>query len=301
MSEHFYGAIELGGTKTSVLIADAHNQQLSKKVFPTLSPDETVNDVVNFFKQTTSAEEISLTAVGIGCFGPLDLNPESRTFGYITSTPKSGWLFYDIKGKIESALGVKTFIDTDVNAAALGEHSCKSSQIMQNLVYITIGTGIGAGFIINGQLVHGLVHPEFGHIHIPHDWRIDPFPGICPYHRDCFEGLASGPALAERWRMPSDQIPADHIAWDLEGEYIAFALSNLICTISPEKIILGGGVMHRNYLFNIIREKTVVIINQYIRSKYLEESIEDYIVPPQLRGESGLIGALYLAIRAGQD
>lgn len=298
MSKQFYGAIELGGTKINVLIADAQNQPVAKKVIPTLSPDETIADIVNFFKNTLTTEDIKLEAIGVGSFGPLDLNPDSKTYGYITSTPKSGWQFLNIKGKIESSLGIKVVIDTDVNTAALGEYSFKSMQPIKNMVYITIGTGIGAGFIINGELVHGLVHPEFGHIHIPHDKRIDPFPGICPYHRDCFEGLASGPALTERWRIPADEIPQDHMAWDLEGEYIAYALSNLICTISPEKIILGGGVMHRYYLYDIVRSKTANIINRYIRSKYLEESIGDYIIATRLKNESGLIGALCLAIHA---
>lgn len=298
MSKQFFGAIELGGTKINALVADELNNQIAKKVIPTSSPEENIEDIADFFKHTLKSEGIQLSSVGIGSFGPLDLNPESKTFGYITSTPKAGWQFFNIKQSIESALGVKAVIDTDVNAAALGEYSIKSMHNIKNMVYITIGTGIGAGFIINGELVHGLVHPEFGHIHIPHDHRIDPFPGICPYHSDCFEGLASGPALAARWNMPADEIPVDHIAWDLEAEYIAYALANLICTVSPQKIIIGGGVMHRDFLFDIVREKTVKIINKYVRSKYLEEGIEDYITPPRLKNESGLIGALCLAIHA---
>lgn len=295
MSKQFYGAIELGGTKTNVLIADDQNNPVAKKVFPTLSPTETVADISKFFKSSLSAEGIELKSIGIGSFGPLDLHPDSKMYGFITTTPKMGWEFYDIKGKVESALDVHVEIDTDVNAAALGEYSFKAMQTIQNLVYITIGTGIGAGFIVNGQLLHGLVHPEFGHIRLPHDRHLDPFPGICPYHRDCFEGLASGPALTERWRMPAEEIPQDHMAWDLEGEYIAYALSDLICTVSPEKIILGGGVMHRYYLYDIIRTKTIQVINNYIRSKYLEESIGDYIISPRWKTESGLMGALCLA------
>ncbi len=296
MSEQFFGAIELGGTKINVLIANSQTETVEKKVFPTLSPAETIAEIIEFFNRSIETHAIKLDGIGIGSFGPLDLNPDSKTFGYITSTPKPGWQFVNIKGEIESGLGVRAVIDTDVNAAALGEYYFKPALAIHNLVYITIGTGIGAGFIINKKLVHGLVHPEFGHTHIPHDLRIDPFPGICPFHRDCFEGMASGPALAERWRMPADEIPKDHIAWELEGEYIAYALANLICTISPEKIILGGGVMHRHFLYDIVRSKTAKILNRYIRSKYLEEGIEDYIVPPRLKSDSGLIGALCLAI-----
>jgi fructokinase len=300
MSKQYFGAIELGGTKTNVLIADDQNNPVAKKVFPTLSPTETVTDIARFIKTTIGSEGIELRSIGVGSFGPLDLHPDSKTFGFITTTPKLGWEFFDIKGKIESALDVHVEIDTDVNAAALGEYSFKSMQTIQNLVYITIGTGIGAGFIVNGELLHGLVHPEFGHIRLPHDQRVDPFPGICPYHRDCFEGLASGPALAERWRMPADEIPQEHVAWDLEGEYIAYALSNLICTVSPEKIILGGGVMHRYYLYDIVRAKTVQIMNNYIRSKYLEESVGDYIISPRWKNESGLMGALCLAYQSSR-
>jgi len=300
MSKQYYGAIELGGTKTNVLVADDQNNPLAKKVFPTLSPVETVADISAFFKATLSAESIHLQSIGIGSFGPLDLHADSKTYGFITTTPKLGWEFFDIKGKIESALDVRVEIDTDVNAAALGEYSFKAAQTIQNLVYITIGTGIGAGFIVNGALLHGLVHPEFGHIRVPHDQRIDPFPGICPYHRDCFEGLASGPALTERWRMPADQLPEDHMAWELEAEYIAYALSDLICTVSPERIILGGGVMHRYFMYDLIRSKTITFINNYIRSKYLEESIGDYIVSPRWKNESGLMGALCLAYHCSE-
>jgi len=296
MSEQFFGAVELGGTKINVLIANAQIEIVNKMVFPTLTPAETISEIIEFFKTTIETQAIKLNGIGIGSFGPLDLNPESKTFGYITSTPKPGWQFVNIKGEIESGLGVKAVIDTDVNAAALGEYFFKPALTINNLVYITIGTGIGAGFIINKKLVHGLVHPEFGHIRIPHDLRIDPFPGICPFHRDCFEGLASGPALTERWRMPSNEIPKEHVAWELEGEYIAYAVANLICTVSPEKIILGGGVMHRHYLYDIVRSKTANILNSYIRSKYLEESIADFIVPPRLKSDSGLIGALCLTI-----
>jgi fructokinase len=300
MSVQYYGAIELGGTKTNVLIANGQNQPVAQKTIPTLSPHETIAIISDFFKGVLSSEGIRLESVGIGSFGPLDLNPASKTFGFITSTPKSGWQFFDVKGQIESSLGVQAFIDTDVNAAALGEFSIKPLPGIQNLVYITIGTGIGAGFIINGQLVHGLVHPEFGHIHVPHNFHIDPFPGICPYHHDCFEGLASGPAISERWHIPADKLPQDHAAWELEGNYIAYALANLICTVSPEKIIIGGGVMNRHILYDIARKKTVSIINSYIHSKSLQENVNDYIIPPGLKNDSGLYGALCLAIHSNE-
>ena len=295
MEEKAFGAIELGGTKTFVLIAKNRSKIYSRKIFPTLSPEQTIKDITKYFQDQAKAFNVKLESIGIGSFGPLDLDPESKTFGYITSTPKQGWQFTNIKGKIENSLQVPVIIDTDVNTSALGEFLSLSKQDINCFVYITIGTGIGGGFIINGELVHGLVHPEFGHIKIPHDKRIDPFVGICPYHRDCFEGLASGPALKERWHISPSLLPKKHMAWELEAHYISLALMNLICTISPQKIILGGGVMHQIHLFEKIHQKTQLLLNNYIKSKYLEDHIRDYITPPQLKDNSGIFGALDLA------
>ena len=296
MAEKAFGAIELGGTKTFVMIAKDTSRIISKKIFPTLSPTQTIFDISNFFKNETKSLNLELEAIGIGSFGPIDLDPESTTFGFITSTPKDNWQFTNLKGNIEEALQIPASIDTDVNASALGEFRSLLKQDIDSFVYITIGTGIGGGFIINGKLVHGLVHPEFGHIRIPHDKRIDPFPGICPYHRDCFEGLASGPALQERWHISADELPKDHVAWELEADYISLALMDLICTISPQKIILGGGVMHQMHLFPKIFQKTRRFLNDYIKSKYLEEQISDLITPPLLKDNSGIFGALHLAM-----
>jgi fructokinase len=296
MAQNIFGAVELGGTKITAIVAKDLKTIINKKVFPTLSPKENLKDVIEFFKSCLSGEDCEFQAIGVGSFGPLDLNPESRTFGYITSTPKKGWQFFNIKHEIEAAIQTRVYLDTDVNASALGEFFLYPENRIQNLVYITIGTGIGAGVIINGKIVHGLVHPEFGHIRIPHDFRQDPFPGICPFHRDCFEGLASGPALAERWHQAPEKIPLDHIAWELEAEYIAYAIANLICTISPEIIVLGGGVMHRHQLLKLVQSKTRCVLSGYIKSKLLEENIGEYIVSPRLKGDSGILGALSMAI-----
>ncbi len=296
MAEKAFGAIELGGTKTFVLIAKDRSKVYSRKIFPTLSPKQTILDISNFFQEQANICNVKLESIGIGSFGPLDLDPKSKTFGYITSTPKLEWQFTNLKGKIEDSLQTPVVIDTDVNASALGEFQSLLNKNLNCFVYITIGTGIGGGFIINGKLVHGLVHPEFGHIKIPHDKRIDPFIGICPYHHDCFEGLASGPALEARWHMSPNLLPKQHMAWELEAEYISLALMNLICTISPQKIILGGGVMHQTHLFEKIHQKTRNVLNNYIKSKYLEDHIRELITPPQLKDDSGILGALDLAI-----
>jgi fructokinase len=296
MTKKCYGAVELGGTKFTTLIARDTRTIIKKKVFPTLNPADSLQDIISFFKDEIPDCETKLEAIGVGSFGPLDINPESNTFGFITSTPKQGWEFYNIKGEIEKALDVKVFLETDVNAAAVGEFYLYPANRIRNLVYITIGTGIGAGIITNGKLIHGLVHPEFGHICIPHDARKDPFKGVCPYHGDCFEGLASGPAMTARWNLSPDELPVNHVGWELEGEYITYALANLIYTVSPEIIILGGGVMRHRHLFPIIHNKTRNLLRKYIKARSLEENISDYIVPPRLKDDSGILGALSMAV-----
>ena len=300
MTEKAYGAIELGGTKIVGLIAKDRSNILTKHIFPTRSPEQSILELIGFFKNRSKALGVVIHHLGIGCFGPLDLDPHSQTFGSITSTPKTDWKFTDIKGNFENGLQIPVFIDTDVNAAALGEFSNLPDKAIQNFAYLTIGTGIGGGFIVNGKLIHGLVHPEFGLINIPHNKQKDPFIGCCPYHGDCFEGLASGPALEKRWGIFPKNLPENHKGWDLEAGYIGSAIMNLIFTISPQKIILGGGVMHQTHLFSKIHEKTKRLMNNYIKSKYLDSLISDLITPPKLKNDSGIIGALELAIRGSE-
>jgi fructokinase len=189
----------------------------------------------------------------VASFGPLDLNPRSPTYGCITSTPKPGWSDVDLVRPIRQAFNVPIGFDTDVNAAALAEWRWGAAQGLQSFVYLTIGTGIGGGGLINGQRMHGLIHPEMGHLRIPHDLAGDPFPGACPFHGDCLEGLASGPAFIARWGQPAETLPDDHPAWRLEAQYLSLALVNIICTLSPQRLILGGGVMQRQRLFPLIQ------------------------------------------------
>jgi fructokinase len=198
-------------------------------------------------------------------------------------------------GPIQQALGVPVGFDTDVNVAALGEFRWGAAQGLDTFIYLTVGTGIGGGGMVNSQLVHGLVHPEMGHIHIPHDWQRDPFPGSCPYHGDCFEGLASGPALARRWGQKAETFPAGHAAWSLEAHYLALALINYTCTVSPQRIILGGGVMSQTELYPMVRREFQETLNGYIVSPDIESHIEGYIVPPGLGNRSGVLGAIALA------
>lgn len=292
MPEKRYGAVEAGGTKFVCITATTPDNIISEIRFPTTTPEETLGKTIAFFQKQEPVQ-----AVGIAAFGPLDLNPVSPQFGYITATPKAGWSFTDILGIVSKSLGVPAAIDTDVNAAALSEATWGAGRGFSNVVYFTIGTGIGGGCIVNGTPLHGLIHPEMGHMRIPHHQR-DSFAGICPFHQDCFEGLASGPAIQGRWGAPAQTLPPDHPAWELEAEYIALALHNIICTLSPQKIILGGGVMQQLHLFPLIRNRVQSLLNAYVHSPAVTNHIDEYIVPPLLGQRAGVLGGLALALNA---
>jgi fructokinase len=286
-----FGCIEAGGTKFVCGVGTGPDD-LRLSTLPTLSPAETVDKIVAFFRAEAGSR---LSAVGIGSFGPVDLRQESPTFGYITSTPKPGWQQYDLAGTIARALGVPVGFDTDVNAAAAGEARWGAGRGIPNFIYLTVGTGIGGGAIVNGEVIHGLVHPEMGHIPIPHDLAADPYPGGCPYHRDCLEGLASGPAMLARWGMPAEKLPADHAGWKLEAHYLALGLAAWVCTLSPERIVLGGGVMQQEHLFPMVRRELTLILNGYIRASAILGDLDHYVVPPQLGKRAGVLGAMVLA------
>ncbi len=291
--EEFFGGIEAGGTKFVCAVGRGPGHIFAETRFPTTTPDETLKQTVDFFREHQQNHDLS--AIGIACFGPLDIQPNSPTYGYITSTPKPGWANTDIAGFISTGVELPVRIDTDVDAAALGEQTWGAGQGLENLLYLTIGTGIGGGAIANNQIVHGLVHPEMGHILIPHNWQKDPFPGICPYHGDCFEGLASGPAIKARWGTAAQDLPPDHLAWALEAHYLGLALSNLICTLSPQRIILGGGVMEQPQLLPLVRQQTLELLNGYVRSPAILDQIDTYIVSPMLGNQAGVLGAIALA------
>ncbi len=290
---HLYGGIEAGGTKLVCAVGSGPDNILAEVQFPTTTPDETIGRAVDFLR----AWREELTAIGVASFGPVDLNPASPTYGFITSTPKPGWANTDIAGRIRRELDLPVGFDTDVNGAALGEHRWGSAQGLDTFIYLTIGTGIGGGGMVGGQLMHGLIHPEMGHIRVPHDLAADPFPGICPYHGDCLEGLASGPALEARWGQPAETLPPDHPAWPLQARYLALALVNFICILSPQRIILGGGVMNQPQLFPLIRARVPEFLAGYVQSPKILERIDHYIVPPALGSRAGVLGAMALAAR----
>ncbi len=286
------GGLEAGGTKFVCAVGTGPDDIRAEARFATTTPEETIRRAVEFF--TEAAAGAPLAAIGIASFGPLDLDPRSATFGFITTTPKAGWRRVDLVTPL-AALGAAVAIDTDVNAAALAEHRWGAARGLGSAVYVTVGSGIGGGAVIHGRPVHGLVHPEMGHLRLPHDRARDPFVGTCPHHGDCWEGLASGPALAARWGQPAESLPDDHPAWELEAHYLALGLANVILVLSPERVVLGGGVMARPRLYALVRRKLAGLVGGYLRTPMLAARLDDYLVPPALGNRAGVLGALALA------
>ena len=293
-----WGGIEAGGTKFVCAVASGPDAILAETRFPTTTPGETIGRATAFFREQRAAHG-ALEAIGIASFGPVDPNPASPTFGHITTTPKPGWAQCNFAGRVRDELNVPVGFDTDVNGAALAEGRWGAAQGLDTFVYLTVGTGIGGGAMVAGRLVHGMLHPEMGHVHVPHDLARDPYPGRCPYHKDCLEGLACGPAIEERWGQRAEELRSDHPAWALEADYLAYGLVSQIYILSPQRIILGGGVMEQRRLFPMIRERVVTILNAYVQSPLLLERLDEYIVPPALGGRAGVLGAIALAQQAG--
>jgi fructokinase len=288
------GAIEAGGTKFVCAVGTGPEDLRAEVRIPTTTPEETIAKVNDFFRQQIETEG-AIEAIGIGAFGPVDIHIDSPTFGWFLNTPKPGWNMVDLVGAIESELNVPIGFDTDVNAAALGEYRWGNARGLETFLYLTIGTGIGGGGMVNGKLIHGLLHPEMGHILIPHDLSADPFPGSCPFHQDCLEGLASGFAIEKRWGQKATSLPTDHPAWALETHYLTIALVNFILTFSPQRIIIGGGVMEQKQLFALIRSQVRQQISSYLQISTISNEIENYITPPKLGGKAGIMGAFALA------
>lgn len=287
---NLYGALEGGGTKFVCAVGTGPEDVRDEIRFATTTPEETLEQAAAFFRKH------AVTAIGLAPFGPLDLDPASPGCGSITATPKAGWTGANPLAWFRERFALPIAIDTDVNAAVLGEYTWPAgSRRLESLVYFTIGTGIGAGLVLNGRVVHGLTHPEAGHFHLPHDRSLDPYDGNCRFHGDCFEGLACGPAISARWGQPADSLPDEHPAWELEAGYIASALLATIALVSPQRIVLGGGVMERRQLFPLVRDKVRSLLNGYIPSPVIAGSMDDYIVPPALGRRSAILGALAMA------
>lgn len=289
-------AIEAGGTKFIVSLASGPGRILVRERIPTTTPQETLANVISFLREAI-AQHGTPAAIGVASFGPIDVTRvDSPTYGFITSTPKAGWQNVDLLGALTKEFRLPGFMDTDVNGAALSEWKWGTGQGLTDVTYLTIGTGIGGGAVVNGRPIHGLLHPEIGHIRIPRPAEeIAVFAGNCPFHGDCLEGLASGPAIAKRWGVPAGELPEDHPAWDLEAEYLAAGLVNLILTLSPQRIVMGGGVMDQRGLFPKIQARVQALLNGYVVHPSVQKEIARYIVPPGLGNDAGLLGAVALA------
>jgi len=271
-----FGGIEAGGSKWNCAVGTGPDDLRAVSTIATATADETLGEAVAFFDR-----EGPVDAIGIGSFGPVDL-----ARGVITTTPKPGWAHTDVSGEIGRRLGVPVVFDTDVNAAALGEHRWGALQGLDVCCYVTVGTGIGGGILVGGTPVHGLQHPEVGHLRIPHDRGEDPFPGVCPFHGDCWEGLASGPAMEARWGRPADEV-ADDAPWALEARYLALGVLALMAVVSPQRIVVGGGVLNRRGLLELVQRQLDQLVSGYVAVPEL--------VPPALGARAGVLGALALA------
>jgi fructokinase len=285
-----FGGIEAGGTKWVCAMGSGPDDVRDLVTFPTTQPEQTIARAAEFF----AAGNGELAAIGVGSFGPIDVAPGSPTWGRITTTPKPGWGGTDVAGAFEAALGLPVGFDTDVNAAALGEHRWGAAAGLDTFCYVTVGTGIGGGGMANAKLMHGLLHPELGHMRIPHDRSRDPFAGSCPFHGDCWEGLASGEALRARWGRPASELEDDWV-WELEAEYLALGLLNIVCTLSPQRVVVGGGVMRTPRLLARVRTRVQELAAGYLDVPELRERIDEYIVAPALGDRAGVLGAIALA------
>jgi fructokinase len=290
MTKKLYGGIEGGGTKFNCAVGNSPENMIAKARFPTTTPAETIGQVADFFAPHVNRME----GIGLGSFGPFDVDPNSPTYGYITTTPKPHWANTNILGMLRERIPLPFAVEMDVVVAGLGEAKWGASKNDSHSLYLTIGTGIGGGYIVHGQPLHGLTSLEMGHIRLAHDLELDPFRGACPYHRDCFEGLAAGPAVEARFGQRGETLPDDHPFWEVEAGYIAQALVNYILSLAPQRIIVGGGVMQKDFMFPSVRRKTQELLNGYINHDMILHRIDEYIVPPALGGRSGMLGAIAL-------
>ena len=286
-----FGALEAGGTKMECAVGDEQGRILERISIPTGTPADTMPPMIAFFRDK------GICALGIGCFGPVDLDKNSPTYGHITSTPKLPWQNYPIVQEFRKALGIPVGFDTDVNASALGEATWGCTRDVKNSIYITVGTGVGVGVIIDGKPYHGMIHPEGGHI-LLHRHPQDPMEGSgCPFHETCLEGLAAGPSLEKRWGVKGAELSDNPAVWELEAYYLGQAITNYIMVLSPERIILGGGVMHQPCLLPMVRREVARQMAGYIRGKGIED-LQTYIVGVSLNDNQGAMGAVKLAMEA---
>jgi fructokinase len=291
-----FGAVEAGGTKFVVAIGNERGEILAHERFPTTDPGSTLAAASAFLRRGRTFGD--LAAIGVGSFGPVELDKSSARYGFITKTPKPGWGGTDIAGTLAREFACPVGFDTDVNAAALAEHRWGAARDVDNLVYLTIGTGIGGGVIVNGTPIHGLMHPEIGHIY-PRRHPLDlGFEGVCPFHRDCLEGVASGPAIAARSGASLQQLEATHVQWQIEADYLGQLCAQLVMTVSPQRIVMGGGVMTQVRLLPLIRDRMNHWLGGYIDRSEILAGADRYVVAPELGDRAGVLGALALGLEA---
>ena len=293
-----YGGLEGGGTKFVCAVGTGPDHIRELRTIPTTTREETLARTAAFFLE--AHREYGLKALGVGTFGPLDLSPDSPTYGQLTTTPKVGWPGADIAGEVGGAIGVPTAIDTDVNAALAGERRWGAASDVRNAVYLTVGTGIGGAAMVNGKIVHGMLHTEMGHMHPPRDPKDAEFAGVCPTHGDCLEGLASGPAMAARWSARAEELPDGHPAWEMEARYLAHGVAAITYVLSPERVIIGGGVSRHAGLLPLVRVHLRRILAGFLGPLDSPEAMEKYIVRPALGDRAGVLGAIALAMGAAE-
>lgn len=290
-----FGAIEAGGTKFNCALANAAGEVVVKTQFPTRDPQTTMHDVIDFF-DAAQRQHGAMRSIGIGSFGPINIDPSSAEYGRFLKTPKPGWSHFDFMAALKAHYTVPIVFETDVNAAVLAESKAGAGMGCADIVYVTIGTGVGGGIISGGHLIKGQIHPEVGHMLLPRHPEDLNFAGACPFHGGCLEGLAAGPAMKARWSVPAETLSDDHIAWDIQAHYLAAMSINLTSMLSPQKIILGGGVSQKDGLIDRVGQRFVAMWGDYLPLPF--ESVSDYIVLPKLAPEAGLIGAIMLAQQA---
>jgi fructokinase len=286
-----YGGIEAGGTKFCCIAAHSPTEIVARARIETTTPAETMPRVLQFFAQHP------VRSLGLACFGPIDVDPNSPDFGNITNTPKRAWKQFPILRHLATSLNVPVGFHTDVVGAALAEQRWGAARECHSVLYMTVGTGIGAGFVFRGRPIDTRLHGELGHVFVPRH-PMDRFAGVCPYHGDCLEGLASGPAIEQRTGIRAELLPADHEVWEFERTYLSTAIVNYIFTLAPDRIVLGGGVAHRPGLIDGVREATLSKIGGYGSFASLANRVNDYLVPPALGEDSGSLGGVALAMDA---
>ena len=292
-----FGAVEAGGTKFVCAVGNERGEILAQERFPTTDPRSTLARAHAFLRR--QAEALGrLTAIGMASFGPVELDKNSARHGFIGRTPKPDWSGTDMAGGLAQEFRCPIGFDTDVNAAALAEHRWGAGQDVNDWVYLTIGTGIGGGIMVGGSPIHGLMHPEIGHI-FPRRHALDSgFDGVCPFHGDCLEGLASGPAILARTGTSLQQLDESHAQWQIEADYLGQLCAQLVVTVSPRRIIMGGGVMSQARLLPLIRQRLLHWLGGYIDRSEILSGADRYVVAPQLGDNAGVLGALLLAMNA---